>query len=131
MQTLIKISDAAVIAIHCIDHMIKNSKEVYIAAEIAKELNVSYNHLSKILQLMAKHGFLKTIRGPHGGYSLTKKGEESTLKDIIELIDGKIQGNTCFMKTVVCKKDSCVLKDFLLRTMKDFEKTINTKIKKF
>ncbi|NLH39866.1 MAG: Rrf2 family transcriptional regulator [Elusimicrobia bacterium] len=131
MQSLIKISDAAVIAVHAIDYMIKKNDSVYIASNLARELQVSYNHLSKILQLLVKHGYLQTMRGPSGGYVITRKGENARIKDIIALIDGDVEKNVCFMNTKICSRHSCVLKDFLQRTLDDFKKTVNTKIKDF
>lgn len=131
MQSLIKISDAAIIAIHTLNYIIKNENSIYIASEIAKDLEVSYNHLSKILQLLVKHGYLKTKRGPRGGYYITKKGDNAKIRDMIELIDGKIETNNCFMTRKICSKNDCILKDFLMRVVKDFEYTINKKIKDF
>jgi Rrf2 family protein len=131
MQSLIKISDAAVIAVHAIDYMIKKNDSVYIASNMAKELQVSYNHLSKILQLLVKHGYLQTMRGPAGGYIITKKGEDAKIKDILELIDGNLEKNMCFMNTKICSRSSCILKDFLSRTLDDFKKTVDKRIRDF
>lgn len=131
MPSLIKISEAAAIAVHSIDYMIRKKESVYIASNVAKELSVSYNHLSKILQLLVKHGYLKTLRGPSGGYSLTEKGENAKIKDLIELIDGKPEKNNCFMNKKVCLRETCALKKFIEKMTEEFENIIDVKIKDF
>ncbi len=131
MPALLKISDAASIAIHTLDYMIQENKPIYIASNLSKELCVSYNHLSKILQLLAKHGYLKTTRGPSGGYSLTEKGRQATIKEIVNLVDGEIEKNTCLMENKICKRENCVLQKFMSKVIEDFEKIIEVKIKDF
>ncbi len=131
MVSLIKISEAASIAIHAIDYMIYKKEPLYIASNLASELSVSYNHLSKILQLLVKHGYLKTSRGPSGGYSLTEKGENAKIGEIIELIDGKLSKNTCLMNRKVCHRNGCSFQKFLEKIISEYEKIIDTKIKNF
>lgn len=129
MPSLIKISQAATIALHALDYIISRDEKIYIASKISNDLNVSYNHLSKILQILARQGYLKTSRGPVGGYKLTEKGKKSTIKEIIELFDGKLVINGCLMDKKVCKRDECILKRFNEKMLKEFENITQTEIK--
>jgi len=131
MVPLIKISEAASIAIHSLDYMIHAKEPLYIASDLSKELSVSYNHLSKILQLLVKQGYLKTSRGPSGGYSLTKKGENAKIGEIIELIDGELLRNTCLMNRKVCHRKTCAFQKFLGKMISEYKKIIKKKIKDF
>lgn len=56
--------------------------------EIAVERNIPKHFLSKILQLLVKHKLLLSMKGPNGGYRLSRPGEEITLLEIVEAIDG-------------------------------------------
>ena len=97
MKITINISNAAIIALHALDLMAKNKDKVLSTTEMAKKLKASYNHLTKIMQQLTKAGIVSPIRGPKGGFLLTKKAEKSKLKDIIEIMDGEYSdfGLTC------------------------------------
>lgn len=51
---------------------------------MATELEISRSFLAKILQILAKDGLLKSYKGANGGFTLAKKPEKYTLKEIID-----------------------------------------------
>ena len=127
-DSIIRLSQRAIIAIHVIDYMIRKKEKIYIASDISNNLGISYNHLSKILQILAKHGYLKTYKGPLGGYILTEKGKNAKISEIIELVDGKISYKTCLMSTSICEKKNCSFKKFIKETLEKYKKLISLKI---
>lgn len=56
--------------------------------EIASEKDIPQHFLSKILQLLVKHKLLISMKGPNGGFHLSKPAKEITLIEIVEAIDG-------------------------------------------
>src|SRR6056297_785520 len=56
--------------------------------EIAEERNIPKHFLSKILQQLVKEKLLCSMKGPHGGFRLSRDAETITLIDIVEAIDG-------------------------------------------
>jgi Rrf2 family protein len=56
--------------------------------ELTERLNIPYHFLAKILQDLTHKGFLKSRRGPTGGFSLARPASEITLYEIIAAIDG-------------------------------------------
>ncbi|MFP8487849.1 RrF2 family transcriptional regulator [Gracilimonas sp. Q87] len=56
--------------------------------EIASEKDIPQHFLSKILQLLVKHKLLISMKGPNGGFHLSKAPKEITLIEIVEAIDG-------------------------------------------
>jgi Rrf2 family transcriptional regulator, iron-sulfur cluster assembly transcription factor len=56
--------------------------------QIASELEVPMQFLSKILQVYVRKGILASLRGPHGGFSFKKDPFEVTLFDIMVVVDG-------------------------------------------
>lgn len=65
------------------------------ARNIAESENVPSRFTLKILRKLTKAGLTKSYRGIGGGYSLGKKPEEITFKDVIEAVDGPIFVNRC------------------------------------
>lgn len=123
MQSVLKISEAASIALHAMTYIAFHSDEPVSTKEIAKSFGVSANHLSKVLQRLVKADLLRSIKGPLGGFELTKKCEDITFLEIYEAIDGKINTGCCLFGRNVCNSEDCIMSDFLNKTnksVKDF-----------
>lgn len=63
--------------------------------EIAKELDLPQHFIGKILQNIVRHGLLSSIKGPNGGFSLGKNGDQVTIMDIIQVVDGSEAFRKC------------------------------------
>jgi Rrf2 family protein len=70
--------------------------------EIAKELNLSFYFLSKILQKLVKEGLLESYRGPNGGVKLSKDISDISIYDIIVSIDGDNIFKSCILGFEEC-----------------------------
>ena len=64
-------------------------------ASISDELDIPRHFLSKILQLLVKHKLLLSMKGPTGGFKLSKPAAEINLIKIVEVIDGLEVFNRC------------------------------------
>ena len=65
MDTILRISDAANLAIHAMAHIAKSGGDAnHSVGEIAAEQGVSEAHLSKVMQRLVKVGLLTSRRGP-------------------------------------------------------------------
>ncbi len=69
---------------------------------IADELEVPQPFLAKLLQKMSKKHLITSLKGPKGGFYLTKKNKQYTICDIIEEIDGNAVFNSCFLGLKQC-----------------------------
>lgn len=58
---------------------------------IAKANELSEHYLEQIVAPLRKAGLVKSVRGAHGGYILTKHPKEITSGDIIRVLEGPIQ----------------------------------------
>ena len=58
MDTIIRISEAAVIALHAVDFIAKSDGNPCSTRHVASELGVSYNHLVKVMQRLTRAGLL-------------------------------------------------------------------------
>ncbi len=56
--------------------------------EIAKEENYSVAYIEKILQALRQANLVTSQSGNHGGYALTRRPSEITLRQIIDALEG-------------------------------------------
>lgn len=75
------------------------------AKVIAEKNEIPYRFTLKILRKIVQSGIIKSYRGVNGGYVLNKAPSEITMKDVIEVIDGKIAINKCMEEQGICKND--------------------------
>lgn len=64
--------------------------------EIATEFNISCNHLAKVVQDLAKAGFIKTQRGAGGGFRLAMASQSITLGDVVRFLEQRHALVECF-----------------------------------
>ena len=116
MENILRISDAASLALHTMVLLAATQDEVVSNKDIANTLRASEAHLSKVLQRLAKAGLVKSTRGPHGGFRIAKEPSEITLLDIYEAIEGPLISSSCLLVSPVCIDNKCILGS-LLKTM--------------
>lgn len=72
--------------------------------DIAKRQDIPIKYLEQIISALNKAGFVKSERGPSGGYRLSRPPEEYTVGMIIEVMEGDTS-------TVSCLADGCERSD--------------------
>lgn len=108
MAAVFNISEKVSLALHSMVLITTFEKELMSVNEIAKKIDCSKAHLSKVLQQLAKAGFLYSLRGPKGGFALLKKPEDINLLEIYESIEGPIEITGCPTNNVSCPFDQCI-----------------------
>lgn len=76
--------------------------ELTSAKEISEAHQVPFDMISRVLQLMAQKGILKSEHGPHGGYQIQTDLGRVTFLELAEMILGPVQMVECLDKTEVC-----------------------------
>ena len=109
MATTLRISEAASLALHSMAYLGANPERLVTSREILSALRVSDTHLMKVLGRLVKTGMIRSIRGPNGGFLLTKPADKITLLDVYESIEGKPNFNSCLLGTPVCRDKKCIL----------------------
>lgn len=93
---------------------LSGKKELATMPEIASNCLIPYNNLTKIIQKLSKSGYIHTKKGKNGGITLIKSADEISLKNIIDLIDGKTTLSECQKSPELCKlSEECKLKSVL------------------
>lgn len=72
------------------------------AREIADTYGIPLPLLSKVLQKLARSGFVQSEHGANGGYRLRRNAKEITALEVIRSIDGPIFLTSCFTDEVDC-----------------------------
>lgn len=121
MSRIINISDAASIAIHSLALIAASKKQINVN-EISGLTGFSKNHLSKVMQRLAKANYIKSERGPKGGFVLNCDSKKTSLLQIYELIEGSIEDNHCTTHTEKCIFINCVFKGMTGRLSDEFKK---------
>ena len=76
--------------------------------DLASNLDVPRNYLSKILHVLARNGVLTSTRGPGGGFMLAVEPSELRLVDVIGHFDDVSEGQACLLGRERCSDaDPC------------------------
>lgn len=78
--------------------------------DVAERQNISDKYLEQIISVLNKAGFVRSVRGPQGGYSLKKKPEDYTVGMILRLTEGSLAPVACVEEdeTDCERQGSCV-----------------------
>ncbi|HRR28993.1 MAG TPA: Rrf2 family transcriptional regulator, partial [Victivallales bacterium] len=126
MNTLLKLSEAGSIAIHALAMIAGNKNKKISSAEIADFYGISRNHLAKVMQQLVKVGFVKSDRGPSGGFTLAKDASKITLLDIYCEIEGGISLNKCLLEEKFCFGSKCLLGNMLSKINRELKNILET-----
>ena len=113
MQHILRISEAATLALHTMVLLAGGNNKRYSVKQIAKILCASEAHLAKVLQRLSHAGLVDSTRGPRGGFRLAKRSDETTLLEVLEAIDGPFEPQDCLMRGRTCGEFGCLFGDLL------------------
>lgn len=133
MQSLLKISEASSLALHSMIVLVEQHGKPVSVKEIAEILEVSANHLSKVLQRLTKAGFVSSSKGKNGGFLITKAPSQITLLDIYESIEGKFEMKSCLLGNKICHKRTSCNMGGLVKSVNNLVKNylVKTKLSSF
>lgn len=81
--------------------------------EISDAQDIPERFLEQILLLLKRAGYLRSRKGPHGGYTLSKPPEKISVAEVIRVMDGPLAPIDCVSVTAheICpREDHCGLK---------------------
>ena len=78
-----------------LDLAVNNTGEPISIKDISQRQEISDKYLEQIISSLNKAGFVKSIRGPQGGYRLTKTPEQYTVGMILRLTEGSLAPVAC------------------------------------
>jgi Rrf2 family transcriptional regulator, nitric oxide-sensitive transcriptional repressor len=94
--------------------------------EIAATFTISRAHLMKIVNQLARLGYLETVRGKGGGIKLGRRPEEIGVGGVVRDTEDELAVMGCFSDGGFCRLDGCcVLKRALREATRAFLTTLD------
>lgn len=76
--------------------------------DIAARQGISDKYLEQIISILNKAGYVRSMRGPQGGYCLKKKPQEYTVGMILRLTEGSLAPVPCVEEDALeCEREEC------------------------
>jgi Rrf2 family protein len=80
--------------------------------DVARRQGVSEQYLEQLVLLLKGAGFVRSVRGAHGGFVLSRQATEIRLSEIVEILGGTIKLVDCLSDQEVCARaDCCAVRD--------------------
>jgi len=70
--------------------------EAMTTADLARQFRIPYNHLTKVVQDLARGGFVVTQRGAGGGIRLARPADAITLGEVVRFLEQRHALTECF-----------------------------------
>ncbi|MBI5562063.1 MAG: Rrf2 family transcriptional regulator [Deltaproteobacteria bacterium] len=94
---------------------------------IAKAQDAPKAYLSKLFQQLAKKGFVRSVRGPVGGFVLARRPADITLLEVIEAMEGQMFLNSCLIHEGCCPRGAaCPVHEVWGDAQKKFLRVLQT-----
>ena len=87
--------------------------------EIAERQGISDKYLEQIISILNKAGYVKSVRGPMGGYRLVRKPEQYTVGEILCLTEGSLSPVECAGAGGTCNRQEKCASQILWKKLND------------
>ena len=123
-----QISKAASYAIVAMGYLAQQSNGGLVPAlQIADNKQIPKAFLHKILRRLENSGFIKSKKGPKGGYKLTRPADSISILEIVETIQGQMFFNGCLLGRDDCNDEaSCNLHPIWEKEQHQFKTTLES-----
>lgn len=99
-------SDTVRYALIALAYLALNRDRLVKVEEIAKTHNIPRPFLAKVMHELSKRGLVHSVKGPRGGFTLTKKPEDITIWDIIKIFGEDYKYEMCILMPHKCSEFS-------------------------
>ena len=84
--------------------------------EIAKRQDLSVKYLEQLIIPLKAAGYIRSVRGAKGGYTLARKPDKISVGQIIKVLEGGLSLVDCVEDPRVCEREkNCPTRDIWLR----------------
>ena len=77
-------------------------------ADISTRQDISLSYLEQLFAKLRKSELVKSVRGPGGGYCLSRSGEEINVANIIDAVNESTDATSCGGKGICQKGEICL-----------------------
>jgi Rrf2 family iron-sulfur cluster assembly transcriptional regulator len=76
--------------------------------EIADRQNISLSYLEQLFSRLKKSGLVESIKGPGGGYKLSKDADDIVISDVIQAVNENLETTACNGKSNCHNNQQCL-----------------------
>lgn len=112
-----------------LDLALDNGQKPARLKDVAARQDISLKYMEQIIAVLQKADYVTSIRGPQGGYRLTRAPEDYTVGMILRLIEGNLAPVACLQEEInSCpRRETCVT----LRLWRELDDAIRGVIDKY
>jgi Rrf2 family protein len=123
-MTLSKTSEYA---LRVLVFMARDGKLQYSSSYLHTELKIPKKYLQRLLTLLSKKGFIKSVRGKHGGFTFAKRTEKIFLSDVVKAMEGFQNTPTCIFGFGPCMlQKPCAMHDVWASSQSDLIQALSS-----
>ena len=90
-----------------LDLALNDSEKPRMIRDISESQHISEKYISRLIIELRKAGFVRSVRGVNGGYTLTRKPEDISVLDVLETMEGPVAIVDCTNSSgEVCRRKS-------------------------
>lgn len=98
-----KVSQASAYALHALMYMVRHMTQLPVTSGvIAQAEGMPAGYLAKVMQQLARAGFVRSVRGRHRGYVFARSPEEVSLLELFETLESRSLFDECPLKHCDC-----------------------------
>ena len=95
--------------------------------DIARRQDISVKYLEQLVIPLKKADYVKSVRGPKGGYMLTRHPKEITVGEIVKVLEGGVNLSDCVENPDLCEKSTdCLTRGLWEEATKAVYDTLNS-----
>jgi Rrf2 family protein len=126
MLSLSRKTDYALVAM---SDLARRSPSTVSARDMAARLTLPLPALQNILTQLMHHELVVSVRGPRGGYRLSRRPEDITVADLIEAVGGPVRLTRCCQRDPGGLEEECQREDRC--TIRDPVRKVHTLLRQF
>ena len=92
-------------ALSTLSFLADHEGERYSAKQLNQILEIPWPYLRQLLTNLSKHGFILSVQGRNGGFTLNRPSQQIILSEIIDAVEGLDVLGTCIMGFKKCPFD--------------------------
>jgi len=77
-------------------------------AEISSRQNISLSYLEQLFSRLKKKRLVESIKGPGGGYKLSKDASDIVISDVIQAVNDNLEATSCNGKANCHNNRQCI-----------------------
>jgi len=119
---MLKLSKKVEYAILALQFVAENEDNLVSVKEISSNLDLSFEFLSKVMQVLNRKGIIQSQQGIKGGYKLTIEPRKLSIMDIVRAFDEKVTLVDCVSDNDCDRLGDCDLRNPMLILQDKIEK---------